>query len=216
MVRGAAELDDREQELAYEARERRRGHIDPGLGLFQTHRFALSDSGFEVGDAFPDRDSPLTVSVTVRRDSSSAQGVMFEAGSEVTGLAIWIPSGGTDVSACAGNSGENGVTLTAKNVLLADGQTVRVTFSVIPGNGEARLWTDGEVRARGAAVSGQLPDGWGGTGTGGVGEVQGGVSSRVPVGDRITLTGATVTTPVVGFVRQRPRQFDDAVVGVPT
>lgn len=216
MVLGATDLDDQGQELAYNARERRRGHVDPGLGLFLTHRFRASDSGFDVGDAFPDRNRPITFAVDVRRNDTGARGIVFEAGNDTTGLAIWIPSGGTDVSACAGNSGENGVTVTAENVLATDGQIARVVFSVIPGSGQARIWTNGELRGRGVSDAGVLPSGWAADSLGGIGEVQGSVSPRVPAGDRITLVNASIVSSVSVFRGQRPRQFNDAVVGVPS
>lgn len=215
MVIGAVTLTGRGHARTYAARERRRGHHDPARGLFRTHRYVSGDSGFDVGDAFPDRDRPATFAVDVRRDTPSAQGIVFEAGDATTGLVIWVPMGGDDISASAGDAGDDGVTLTATDVLEADGQVARVVFAVIPGTGEARLWVNGEIRAAGVAVNGALPNGWASDSVAGIGEVQGTVSSRVPAADRITLVNASIVSTVDAFAGQRPRHFEAGVTSMP-
>ena len=192
----------------YHARRRRRGHQDPAHGLFGTHSFVEADSGFDVGDSFADRTVPITFAVEVERTAASAQGIIVELGNSTAGLAIWILSGGTDIGACAGDAGDDGVTLTASSVLVADGQSARVVFSVVPSTGEARLWVDGELQARGASVNSPLPNGWSSDSAAGIGEVSGSATNRVPGGDKVSLANAVFVSPLRVYQGQKPRQFD--------
>lgn len=198
------------QAIAWKRRRRTLGHLDPSRGLDQSHGFAAAASGFDVSDHFPDRSRPITIAVDVKREAATATGILFEAGDATTGLAIWLfptPAGPVDVFACAGDVGDDGITLTAENVLQGDGQIARIVFSVIPGTGEARLWVEGELRASGTSVNGELPNGWAADSAAGVGEVSGAVTTRVPAAQRVTLADALMVTPVRAFDGQRPIHF---------
>lgn len=198
-----------DQATLYHSRERRAGFVDPSKDLFRTHAYTVQDSPFDDDAAFTeaDRDAPITVEAWVRRTATGARGIVVEVGDATTGMAIWIPDGGTDISACAGDAGDDGVTVTAADVLAADTQLAKVVFAVIPGTGQARLWVNGRLHAAGAAVNGALPNGWAAGEDGGIGEVATTCSDRIPVGDQITLTNAAVVAPVSFFRGQRPRQF---------
>ena len=48
---------------------------------------------------------------------------------------------------------------------------------------------------------------WADTGDGAVGDVEGTVTTRVSVADRVELANAVILSPVNVFHNQRPRQF---------
>lgn len=198
----------------YYARRRALAHADPKLGLAGTHTFRAADSGFDVGDAFPNRARAITVAVKVKRTASTARGIIIEFGNGTTGMALWIAGNNEDIVACAGDVGAGGVTSTASNVLQTDGQTASVVFSVIPGSGEFRLWVNGKLRDRDAAATTPLPNGWAADSAGGIGEVSGTASDRIPAGDKITLVGAAMISPVTVYDGQRPRHFNAGVTSV--
>lgn len=189
-------------------RERRRSFADPAKGLLRTHAFVQAASPFNDGAAFPAKDRQVTFAVDVRRDDTGARGVVAELGDSTTGLAIWVPNGGTDISACAGDVGADGVTVTAEDVLAANGQLASVVVSVIPGNGKMRIWVNGALMAAGEASGGSLPNGWAADENGGIGEVATTCTDRVPAGDKISLVNASIVSLLSAFVGQRPRQFN--------
>ena len=195
----------------YHSRERRKSLYDPKYGLQQSHSYKVADSGFAVGAAFPNRARTITFAVTIRRSSAAAHGVIFEAGDATTGLAIWIPAGGSDISASVGDAGAGGATVTAANVLPVDGAEARVVVSVIPSTGELRLWVDGKLLGAATASTAPLPNGWAADSPAGVEAIAGTVTARVPIADRVALTAAAIITPVTAYDGQRPRQFGAGV-----
>jgi hypothetical protein len=210
---------------------------DPTFELHRTHQFPIGTTGIATGTVFPDRTKALTVSVTVKRTGADPAGLIFELGSSSVGLAIWFQGSDDKIHAAAGSpvaapafdvewtdtvdtlwtdtadtfwqdliggTGYDGVTCIGPAP--PQGQIVRIVFSVIPSSGKGRLWINGKLEAHDDALA-AFPSGWADTGDGAVGEVDGTVITRVAVGDRITLTGAAVISPVNVYQNQRPRQF---------
>lgn len=206
-TRRLKELTADEQAALFHGRERRRSQADPRLGLFRTHRYVKADSGFDVGDAFPVRTGPLTVAVKVERTGASPNGIVFEMGDATTGLAIYFD--GTTLGACVGDAGAGGVTLELADALTVVGQRLDIVFSVIPGNGKARLWVNGDMVLGSAAGDGSLTNGFAADSAAGIGEVSGTVTGRVPAGARVTLADISIVSPVSLYRGQRPRNFDD-------
>lgn len=209
-LRRLKSLSGSEQASHYHKRERRRTRVDPALGLFQTHSFVAADSGFDVGDAFPDRTRPITIAVDIRRSGSSSNGIVFELGNAATGLAIWVT--GSAVYACAGNSAADaGVTLNVSNGIANTGSLMRIVFAVVPGTGAARLWVNGKLRAARTSANGALVDGFSADASGGIGAVSTAVIARVPAAQRVTLANVAIVGPVRVFAGQTPRSFNDQI-----
>lgn len=190
----------------------RRRRARPDRGLHLTHLYGVGDSGFDVGDAFPDRSRPITVAVDVRRDGDSAIGTILDLGIAGRGIALWIGTNGANVGAAAGfasgeGGGTTGVTLNAANVLAANTQVARLVFACIPGNGSARLWVNGVLAVHGAASGAAFSTDWGDDGLAGIGEVQDTVSNRVPVLARVTLADASIVSDVRIYQGQTPRAY---------
>lgn len=192
-------------------RERRRKLRDPRLGLFGTHSFPDNTTNIATDSVFPNRAQPITFAVDLRRTGAAPVGVVFEVGDATTGLAIWVPTGTTDVAFAAGGTGNNGVTLTANGAIAGLGVLARVVVAVIPGTGHGRLWINGQLQGAARAVAGSFPATWAASGPttneGAVGEIDGTVTARVPVGDRVPLADVSIVTPVRGFQGQRPQHF---------
>ncbi len=182
----------------FHARERRKSLYDPSFELLRTHQFDYNETGIVTDDAFPDRTKPITFAVVTKVTDALPTGIIFEFGSATLGVALWYAVADGKIYAAAGDAvAADGVTLegTAPPV----GQGVRIVFSIIPGSGKARLWINGQLVASGEATGGEFPNGWADTGNGAVGAVEGSVTSRVSVADRIALANAVILSPVNVF-----------------
>ena len=194
-----------DQVIHFHSRERRKSHLDPALGLFQTHSFGTSDTAIDTGVRFPVRSRPITFSVDVRR-SGSPNGIVLELGDSTTGLALWLD--GATVGFTAGDAaGDQGVLATADNVLMADGQLAKFTFGVVPGSGVIALWNRSSLIAYAQSAAMSMNNGWASSALGAIGEINGTVTTRVPLGQRQPLTGASIAKGVRSFQGQVPRQF---------
>lgn len=153
-----------------------------------------------IVDTFGDNTNrPVTFSFSLSR-SDSAEGVLFEFGSEDRGIAVW--SDGSDLGVGAGASGDDGVTLEVEDALLTEDQSYKFVLSVIPGSGIVRLYRDGHLVSSGQAVNGSFDGAWADTNDGGVGDVSGTVSSRVPEGMRIALANVALIGALSVYVGQ--------------
>lgn len=217
----------------FHARDRRKSLYDPSFELFRTHTFAPDATGILTGAVFPSRVQPITVAVTVRRTGATPQGIIFELGSALTGLALWFDSTDGRIYAGLGNATVGGtfVTWVDTDVVFLDGddvewfggtedgegltlqgpappigQKLRIVLSTIPSVGKARLWVNGDLVAADGVVGG-FPNGWSDTGPGAVADLDTDVTTRVALADRVALTDAEVISPVTVFHKQRPRQF---------
>lgn len=190
----------------FHARERRKSLYDPASHLHRTHQFAYNASGILTGGVFPVRSTAITMAVTVKCTAASPTGIILEFGSATTGLAIWFAVADGKIYAAAGDAAAaDGITLEALAPPL--GQIVRIVFSVIPESGKARLWFNGVLVASGTSSNNDMPNGWSDGGNGAIGAVDGTVTTRVPVADRVTLANAVILSPADAFHNQRPRQF---------
>lgn len=186
--------------------ERRKSLYDPSYELFRTHQFAYNASGILTGTVFPVRSQAITVAVTVKRTAASPTGIILEFGSATTGLAIWFAVADGKIYAAAGDAAAaDGVTLAG--LAPPQDQIIRIVFSVIPESGKARLWLNGQLVAHGVSTNNDMPNGWSDGGNGAIGAVDGTVTTRVPVADRVTLANAVILSPANAFHNQRPRQF---------
>lgn len=187
-------------------RERRKSLYDPVYELFRTHQFAYNAVGILTGTVFPVRSQAITVAVTIKRTAASPTGIIMEFGSATTGLAIWFAVADGKIYAAAGDAAAaDGVTLAG--LAPPQDQIIRIVFSVIPESGKARLWLNGQLVAHGVSTNGDMPNGWSDGGNGAIGAVDGTVTTRVPVADRVTLANAVILSPANAFHNQRPRQF---------
>ena len=194
------------QAYNFHARERRKSLYDPAFELHRTHQFAYNASGILTGTIFPVRSRAITVAVTVKRSAASPTGIILEFGSATTGLAIWFAVADGKIYAAAGDAAAaDGITLAG--LAPPQDQIIRIVFSVIPKSGKARLWLNGVLVASGTSSNADMPNGWSDGGNGAIGAVDGTVTTRVPVADRVTLANAVILSPTDAFHNQRPRQF---------
>lgn len=195
-----------DQLTRYHAFRRRQSRQDPASGLYRTHRFAIGAAGIATGTVFPSRAVPFTLAVKVRVITATAAGVIFELGSETTGLALWIASADRRIHlACGDAAAADGITL--QGPVTRAGGIYEIVAATIPADGLASLWVNGRQEATGRATGLRLPNGWADAGAGAVGHVEGTVTTRVTVADRIALTDAAVISAVSCFQNQRPIQM---------
>lgn len=186
--------------------ERRRSLYDPVYGLSRTHRYPVGTTDIVTGTAFPVRTKPVSFAITINITDTIPAGVVFELGSATTGVAVWIASADRKLYAAFGDaSAADGVTLTGP--VCVDGQKLRIVVACIPESGKARMWVNGKLVAWGTASGGEFPNGWADTGAGAMGEVNTSITTRVAVGDRITLANADIVAPLSIYQNQRPKQF---------
>ena len=217
--------------LRFHSKERRKSLYDPSFELSRTHQFDYDATGLVTATSFPDRTKPITFAVTTKVTAGSPTGIILEFGSAIVGAAIWYAVADGKIYAAAGNAGATtgvealwingditfidndttwfdgdgggGITLAGEAPPLS--QITRIVFSVIPGSGKGRLWVNGKLVA--AGDGGLMASGWADTGNGAIGDVEGIVTTRVSVADRVALANAVILSPVNVFQNQRPRQF---------
>jgi len=198
----------RQQADFFHARERRKSLRHPGFELHRTHDFDVDQTGIAVSDLFPDRSLPFTVGTKVKITGAAPAGVIFELGDTTTGLAIWIAAADDKLYAAFGDAvAADGVTL--EGPVTVQNQVLDIVVACIPSSGKARMWVNGDLVASGVATGGEFPNGWAAASNGAVAAVEGTVTTRVAVGDRIALSNAQVILPVSCYHNQRPRQFSE-------
>ena len=196
-----------EQAREFHSRERRRSLLEPVYELNRTHEFASGDT-IDPDESFADPDRPATFAVDIARGAGTPNGVVFEFGGATTGVALWVED--ESVFFSAGGSGSDGVTIEAENVLVGSTR-IRVVASVIPGNGSARLWVNGRLRARGTSAGGPLPNGLFEDAAGEVGDVAGAINANVPGPQAVALANASIVSKLAVYLGQFPRQFNDGL-----
>ncbi len=195
-----------DQATRYNAYRRRLSHLDPASGLFRTHRFAYNEAAIDVANQFPDRSQPVTVSADIRITNATPAGVIVEMGSATTGLALWIAAADRKLYAAAGDAAaDDGLTVTGP--VCQNGQHLHIVFTVVPGAGKGRLWVNGELVGFALSTNKPLPNGWSDAGAGAVGAVNTDITTRVALGDRIVLAGASIVAPVSVYHNQAPREI---------
>lgn len=189
----------------HNAYRRRLSHLDPASGLFRTHRFAYNQAAIDVANQFPDRSQAISVATVIRITNATPAGVILEMGSATTGLALWIAAADRKLYAAAGDAlADDGFTIAGP--VCQNAQHLHITFAVVPGAGKGRLWVNGELVGFALSTNKPLPNGWSDAGVGAVGQVNTDITTRVPVGDRIALAGASIVAPVSAYHNQAPRE----------
>lgn len=195
-----------DQATRYNAYRRRLSHLHPASGLFRTHQAAYDAAAIDVASLFPDRTKPVTVSAELRITNATPAGVILELGSATVGLALWIAAADRKLYAAAGDAAaDDGFTITGP--ICRNGQHLHVVFAVVPGTGKGRLWVNGELVGIASSVNAPLPNGWSDDGVGAVGAVNTDITTRVALGDRISLAGASIVAPVSVYHNQAPREI---------
>lgn len=137
------------------ARKRRLRKRRPGSGLHQTHRFAIGATDIDTDADFGARTSPIAFATEIEITDTSAAGIIFEFGDDTTGTKLAISGG--DLVFAAGNSTDShdgGVDASATIAALGvAGFRFRITAAINPGAGLVRVWVNGDVVIRAAAVT---------------------------------------------------------------
>lgn len=190
---------------AHMAHRRADARRDPTRGMFRTHTLTGDFGPSNV--PFPVVRDPVTFRARVQRGASLPVGIILEIGGATTGACIWIPSGGTGISACAGNAGVNGATVSAPNVIHAANQILDVVVAINSQAGKVGIWINGTHIATATSDTVPMPSGWVGSNAGGVAIATGSVTSRVTGEEAVNLANASVLGPVSAYYRQLPRGF---------
>lgn len=198
----------------YYAREHRRARHDPLRGLTLTHDFGVSTATVDTNGVFPDRTRPITFGTLIEVTGASPSGIICEFGSSTNGLKLAIGSGKLYFAAGNGtgstNDGVDGeITVAALGTVSA---RFSVRAAVLPSNGKARIWVEGDLvlRLDAASDTAMLNGVWADDSDGAVGAGHAGGSStqRLPE----TVNGAPNDFALVEPFRvaqgQLPRQFD--------
>ncbi|MCI0391685.1 MAG: hypothetical protein MOB07_23315 [Acidobacteria bacterium] len=194
------------QTAYYYSRRRRKGLLDPASVLFTTHRYTTADTNINTATVFGDaasRTRPVTFAFALTRSGVGA-GIVFEFGSTTRGVAVWVSGNNVGVAAGTGTATpNNGVTLAATNALPATGQRFQFVLAINPGDGRVELWRNGLRVASGQSVAGTFGGEWADTNNGAVGNLQGTVNDRVPVGERVALANVAIVGPLKVYLHQR-------------
>lgn len=181
-------------------RRRRRERRDPSEGLFASHRWIEGDTLDPA--AFGNRTQPVAFRLDFVRDAGS-NGILFELGGATVGLAAWITADG-DLGFGAGDgTGDGGASVVVEDAI-GEGRVYRCLFACRPATGEVQIWIDGQLAGSEVAADGAFTGSWAGTGTGLIADVSGTATSRVPVGQRVTLADASIASPLYGYANQFP------------
>lgn len=179
----------------YLARQRRRRNdgIVSGYGLTESYALgkdipSQAAGGFQAAQ----RADKVTIDFKLKT-RSGANGIVFEVGGATGGTAFYVD--GEDFGFVTGGAGVLGVQLTGT---LGHGSPWHVVCFSDPPNDLAKVYVDGDLVATGNA-SGGFSD-WTNIQAGAVGAINTGVNSAVPLGQQVSLTGASLLTPVRFFV----------------
>lgn len=194
------------QAALYHARERRRARAMRPPELFRTHRFTVAQGSIDTGAVFPDRLEPITVELTFTRASVASNGLLFEFGDSTRGFAAALDGDDLIVGAGDAAASNDGVTVTLADVVPVTSKAYHLAIACLPGTGELLVWLDGALVGSGQSASGSFgASGWGTTGAGRIGNVQGTVIDRIPSGQRVALANASIVGEVSAYSGQRPQ-----------
>ncbi|HEX5039659.1 MAG TPA: hypothetical protein VFW95_05945 [Candidatus Limnocylindria bacterium] len=190
MVRRHGVRGLRGQALAFHRRERLLGHKTVVSDLFRTASFEPGDT-IPTATHFPYRtgDVAFEFELTVTGPAPAGDPLQIGSGPNVT-LSIV----GTDLTLHVGGAGNDGVDLTAPDALPAEGK-YRIAIAARAGTGEARLWVNGRLLARGQSVDEDFSE-WSNDADGAYG---------------VGLTDAEVTSVLGVYMKQVPQHFDESL-----
>ena len=173
---------------------------------------AAGGTGYSVDDLIT-LDGGVFFRAAVLRVTGETAGVIDTVSLEDGGVYSVAPADpvAQDTAAPPGGTGAT-FNMTAA---LVRTNRIKVVAAVIPCEGEIRLWVEGSLKIKAASVSGSFDVGapedssWAeGPGSGGIGEVDGTATDRVPVGARAAIADAVIVAGKVSFYDdQRPQQF---------
>ena len=170
--------------------------------LFRTHTLA-SGATFAPGTLFGTLDQPIVWAAYVTRNNAVTQGVVWESGTTTRAAAVWFDD--ADVGCCFGReAAADGVTVTAVGACPSATGSYAIIASCVPSTGTANLWVNGDLVGSATASSGGFSTTWTGTAGGGVGVVNTGVGNRVPLAQRVNLSGAVFDRAVEVYNLQYP------------
>lgn len=192
---------------AFRLREQRKGRQDPFYGLAWTSRFTAADNPLDTDALFPGRDRAITVAFDLIRTGVAA-GVVFELGTTGAGLAAWVDGNDLGIAAGSFTVADDGVDEVYTEALPVTGQRFRFVFATNPRTGEVRLWRDGILQVRAAAVSGDFSNVWSADAFGAVGALSGLATDRIPAPSKVPLANCDLVGSLRFAYRQLPRQFD--------
>lgn len=198
-------LNDQWQAILYHSRERRRSLL--GIPeLFQTHLFGIPSS--IPAAAFPERDVLVTFWTAFRVTTALPVGMLFEYGDASNAVAAWVENDRINFRA--------GGALAADRALAAAvypggnlpvGLELVLQFSVRPGDGRVRIWSDkGNEIARDTASGGGFPAGWASQDDGSFASA---ASGPLPadVAETGPPTNFELIAPLRVYMKQVPRHF---------
>lgn len=200
------------QQQLWQRRKHRRALVDPTLGMF-CHR-TIPDATTVVGTGYLDvlRAKVMTFAIAVVKTATASDGIVYEFGNPTGGLALWFEQDGI-MRFCAGRgtgAPTQGVTMQVMNPPV--GRRMRVVAAVNPGDGKARVWVDGDLKAAAQASAGNMGGGWTDNANGRVNGAAGpgapnNTSDRIPTASRIALANVSIIAPLKLYHNQLPRTF---------
>lgn len=200
-------------ELFYN-RRRRKSLFDPAFELFQTHTLRASQNPLSTAAFFPNvLARPATFAIDLVRTGASPIGTIFEFGDDARGIAVSINGATITFAAGANAASDSGVDVTTTDVVAAQDQTYRFVFSVHPNRGGINFWVNGQIAGAGQSVNTNFGGGWAAAEDGAIDGIEGTVTDRIPMAERVALTDVILVTPLRVFARQLPRQFRNFTIG---
>ena len=178
------------QVRAFHSRERVRSQHTVVSELSRTHTFEPEDV-IPTATAFPYRTGDVTFEFTLSIDGPAPAGAVLQVGS---GPNVTLAISGTDLTLHGGGAGNDGVDLVAVDAVPAEGK-YHVAIAARAGTGEARLWVNGRLLARGQSVDEDFSE-W---------------SNSVNGAYGVGLTDASVVSLLSVFIWQVPRHFTESL-----
>ncbi|HEX5040177.1 MAG TPA: hypothetical protein VFW95_08600 [Candidatus Limnocylindria bacterium] len=175
---------------AFHSRERVRSQRTVVAELFRTHSFEPEDV-IPTATAFPYRTGDVTFEFELTVTGPAPAGDPLQIGS---GPNVTLSISGTDLTLHVGGAGNDGVDLTAADAVPAEGK-YRIAIAARAGTGEARLWVNGRLLARGQSVDEDFSE-W---------------SNDVDGAYGVGLTDAAVTSLLSVYMKQVPRHFNESL-----
>ncbi len=209
------ELDEQGQAAYFHARERRRSLVGI-VELFRTHRIS-GGATMPVADipiaTFPVLNTEVTFKTAIRiADNAVARaGLIFEFGSSVAGVAIWLED--QIIGFRAGATGNDGVAGTFDNgVQWPATLELDLVAAVRPGLGLVALWANGKQIIKAQSVASSFTSNeWAAASAGSFAAA---VQGTTPAD--VAQTGAPanfeVIEPLSVYIGQRPRHFTTPAV----
>lgn len=176
------------QVRAFHSRERTRSQRTVVSELFRTHTF-VPEAVIPTATAFPYRTGDVTFEFTLLISGPAPAGDVLQVGS---GPNVTLSISGTDLTLHVGGAGNDGVDLVAVDAVPSEGK-YHVAIAARAGTGEARLWVNGRLLARGQSVDENFSE-WSNDADGAYG---------------VGLTDASVVSLLSVFMKQVPRHFNE-------